>query len=53
MLFSLKKVDPSKTGTLEAAAKPEPPPPVQEQKKASKSPFRSLSLFKVKVSTLS
>ncbi|XP_035015717.2 breast carcinoma-amplified sequence 1 isoform X3 [Hippoglossus stenolepis] len=43
-----QKVDPSKTGTLEAAAKPEPPPPVQEEKKktASKSPF--LSFFKPK-----
>ncbi|XP_023122506.1 breast carcinoma-amplified sequence 1 isoform X16 [Amphiprion ocellaris] len=41
------KVDPSKSGTLEAAAKPEPPPPVQEEKKkASKSPF--FSLFKPK-----
>ncbi|XP_029292417.1 breast carcinoma-amplified sequence 1 isoform X4 [Cottoperca gobio] len=41
------KVDPSKTGTLEAAAKPEPPPPVQEEKKkASKSSF--MSLFKPK-----
>ncbi|XP_054868966.1 breast carcinoma-amplified sequence 1 isoform X17 [Amphiprion ocellaris] len=40
-------VDPSKSGTLEAAAKPEPPPPVQEEKKkASKSPF--FSLFKPK-----
>ncbi|XP_054868964.1 breast carcinoma-amplified sequence 1 isoform X8 [Amphiprion ocellaris] len=43
-----EKVDPSKSGTLEAAAKPEPPPPVQEEKKkASKSPF--FSLFKPKV----
>ncbi|XP_023122496.1 breast carcinoma-amplified sequence 1 isoform X2 [Amphiprion ocellaris] len=42
------EVDPSKSGTLEAAAKPEPPPPVQEEKKkASKSPF--FSLFKPKV----
>ncbi|XP_071333438.1 breast carcinoma-amplified sequence 1 isoform X8 [Trachinotus anak] len=42
------KVDPSKAGTLEAAAKPEPPPPAQEEKKtASKSSF--LSLFKPKV----
>ncbi|XP_054868963.1 breast carcinoma-amplified sequence 1 isoform X7 [Amphiprion ocellaris] len=41
------EVDPSKSGTLEAAAKPEPPPPVQEEKKkASKSPF--FSLFKPK-----
>ncbi|XP_039656288.1 breast carcinoma-amplified sequence 1 isoform X10 [Perca fluviatilis] len=41
------KVDPSKAGTLEAAAKPEPPPPVQEAKKtASKSSF--FSLFKPK-----
>ncbi|XP_026224781.1 breast carcinoma-amplified sequence 1 isoform X3 [Anabas testudineus] len=46
--FRPKKVDPSKTSTLEAAAKPEPPPPVQEEKKtASKSPF--LSIFKPKV----
>ncbi|XP_071333433.1 breast carcinoma-amplified sequence 1 isoform X5 [Trachinotus anak] len=43
-----EKVDPSKAGTLEAAAKPEPPPPAQEEKKtASKSSF--LSLFKPKV----
>ncbi|XP_032377176.1 breast carcinoma-amplified sequence 1 isoform X3 [Etheostoma spectabile] len=43
-----EKVDPSKAGTLEAAAKPEPPPPVQEAKKsASKSSF--LSRFKPKV----
>ncbi|XP_054868965.1 breast carcinoma-amplified sequence 1 isoform X13 [Amphiprion ocellaris] len=43
----VQKVDPSKSGTLEAAAKPEPPPPVQEEKKkASKSPF--FSLFKPK-----
>ncbi|XP_044208753.1 breast carcinoma-amplified sequence 1 isoform X11 [Thunnus albacares] len=42
------KVDPSKAGTLEAAAKPEPPPPVQEEKKpASKPSF--FSLFKPKV----
>ncbi|XP_008285842.1 breast carcinoma-amplified sequence 1 isoform X8 [Stegastes partitus] len=41
--FRPKKVDPSKSGTLEAAAKPEPPPPVQEEKKkASKSTFFSL-----------
>ncbi|XP_069567019.1 breast carcinoma-amplified sequence 1 isoform X9 [Brachyistius frenatus] len=46
--FRPKKVDPSKAGTLEAAAKPEPPPPVQEEKKtAPKSSF--LSLFKPKV----
>ncbi|XP_062246932.1 breast carcinoma-amplified sequence 1 isoform X5 [Platichthys flesus] len=46
--FRPKKVDPSKAGTLEAAAKPEPPPPVQEEKKktGSKSPF--LSFFKPK-----
>ncbi|XP_051281190.1 breast carcinoma-amplified sequence 1 isoform X11 [Dicentrarchus labrax] len=45
--FHSKKVDPSKTSTLEAAPKPEPPPPVQEEKKtASKSPF--LSFFKPK-----
>ncbi|XP_054868968.1 breast carcinoma-amplified sequence 1 isoform X19 [Amphiprion ocellaris] len=45
--FFRPKVDPSKSGTLEAAAKPEPPPPVQEEKKkASKSPF--FSLFKPK-----
>ncbi|XP_059189995.1 breast carcinoma-amplified sequence 1 isoform X4 [Centropristis striata] len=41
------KVDPSKAGTLEAAAKQEPPPPVQEEKKpATKASF--LSLFKPK-----
>ncbi|XP_069567020.1 breast carcinoma-amplified sequence 1 isoform X10 [Brachyistius frenatus] len=46
--FFRPKVDPSKAGTLEAAAKPEPPPPVQEEKKtAPKSSF--LSLFKPKV----
>ncbi|KAK2851876.1 hypothetical protein Q5P01_008152 [Channa striata] len=45
---SKKKVDPSKAGTLEAAAKPEPQPPVPEEKQtASKTPF--LSLFKPKV----
>ncbi|XP_035863778.1 breast carcinoma-amplified sequence 1 isoform X4 [Sander lucioperca] len=42
-----EKVDPSKAGTLEAAAKPEPPPPVQEEKKTQKSSF--FSLFKPKV----
>nr|XP_040049738.1 breast carcinoma-amplified sequence 1 isoform X4 [Gasterosteus aculeatus aculeatus] len=43
-----QKVDSSKAGTLEAAAKPEPPPPVQEaQKTASTSSF--FSLFKPKV----
>lgn len=48
--FLLKKVDPSKASTLEAAAKPEPPPAVQEEKKpASKSSF--MSLFKPKVRT--
>ncbi|XP_030589462.1 breast carcinoma-amplified sequence 1 isoform X8 [Archocentrus centrarchus] len=47
-LFRQKKVDSSKAGTLEAAAKPEPPPPAQEEKKtASKSSF--LSLFKPQV----
>ncbi|MED6244762.1 hypothetical protein ATANTOWER_023617 [Ataeniobius toweri] len=46
--FRPKKVDPSKAGTLEAAAKLEPPPPVQEEKKqASKSSF--MTLFKPKV----
>ncbi|XP_059189993.1 breast carcinoma-amplified sequence 1 isoform X3 [Centropristis striata] len=46
--FRPKKVDPSKAGTLEAAAKQEPPPPVQEEKKpATKASF--LSLFKPKV----
>ncbi|XP_056241574.1 breast carcinoma-amplified sequence 1 isoform X9 [Seriola aureovittata] len=45
--FRPKKVDPSKAGTLEAAAKPEPPPPAQEEKKtASKSSF--FSFFKPK-----
>ncbi|XP_029363246.1 breast carcinoma-amplified sequence 1 isoform X3 [Echeneis naucrates] len=45
--FGLKKADPSKAGTLEAAAKPPPPPPAQEEKKtASKSSF--FSLFKSK-----
>ncbi|KAM9751768.1 breast carcinoma-amplified sequence 1 isoform 2-T2 [Menidia menidia] len=43
-----EKVDPSKTSTLEAAAKPEPPPPAQEEKKAdSKSSL--FSFFKPKV----
>ncbi|XP_049437351.1 breast carcinoma-amplified sequence 1 isoform X1 [Epinephelus fuscoguttatus] len=42
-----EKVDPSKAGTLEAAAKPEPPPPVQEEKKTGSKSF--LSLFKPKV----
>ncbi|XP_049922138.1 breast carcinoma-amplified sequence 1 isoform X6 [Epinephelus moara] len=41
-----EKVDPSKAGTLEAAAKPEPPPPVQEEKKTGSKSF--LSLFKPK-----
>ncbi|XP_071398010.1 breast carcinoma-amplified sequence 1 isoform X4 [Centroberyx affinis] len=46
-LFRSKKVDASKTSTLEAAAKPEPPPPVQEEKKpSSKTSF--LSFFKPK-----
>ncbi|KAM9751777.1 breast carcinoma-amplified sequence 1 isoform 11-T11 [Menidia menidia] len=45
--FRPKKVDPSKTSTLEAAAKPEPPPPAQEEKKAdSKSSL--FSFFKPK-----
>lgn len=41
-----QKVDPSKTGTLEAAPKPEPPPPVQVEKKPQPKIF--LSLFKPK-----
>ncbi|KAM9343181.1 breast carcinoma-amplified sequence 1 isoform 4-T5 [Pholidichthys leucotaenia] len=42
-----EKVDSSKAGTLEAAAKPEPTPPAQEEKKAaSKGSF--FSLFKSK-----
>ncbi|XP_042265227.1 breast carcinoma-amplified sequence 1 isoform X3 [Thunnus maccoyii] len=46
-VVEVQKVDPSKAGTLEAAAKPEPPPPVQEEKKpASKPSF--FSLFKPK-----
>ncbi|XP_026189484.1 breast carcinoma-amplified sequence 1 isoform X4 [Mastacembelus armatus] len=45
-LFRTKKVDPSKAGTLEAAAKPEQPAPVQEEKKtATKPTFR---FFKTK-----
>ncbi|KAM9343179.1 breast carcinoma-amplified sequence 1 isoform 2-T3 [Pholidichthys leucotaenia] len=45
--FHPKKVDSSKAGTLEAAAKPEPTPPAQEEKKAaSKGSF--FSLFKSK-----
>ncbi|XP_054912955.1 breast carcinoma-amplified sequence 1 isoform X2 [Poeciliopsis prolifica] len=43
-----EKVDPSKAGTLEAAAKPEPPPPVQEEKKLTSKPS-FMSLFKPKV----
>ncbi|XP_077411438.1 breast carcinoma-amplified sequence 1 isoform X2 [Vanacampus margaritifer] len=47
--FRPKKVDPSKAGTLEATAKPDPPPPVHEEKKnPSKSSF--LSFFKPKAS---
>ncbi|XP_068589616.1 breast carcinoma-amplified sequence 1 isoform X7 [Cebidichthys violaceus] len=46
--FRSKKVDSSKDGTLEAAAKPEPPPPVQEEKKAAPTPA-FFSLFKPKV----
>ncbi|GAA6216692.1 proteoglycan 4-like isoform X12 [Lates japonicus] len=47
-LFSSKKADPSKAGTLEAAAKPEPPPPAQEEKKTDSKPS-FFSLFKPKV----
>ncbi|XP_077368947.1 breast carcinoma-amplified sequence 1 [Festucalex cinctus] len=47
--FRSKKVDPSKAGTLEATAKPDPPPPVHEDKKnPSKSSF--LTFFKPKAS---
>ncbi|XP_077467632.1 breast carcinoma-amplified sequence 1 isoform X2 [Stigmatopora argus] len=43
------EVDPSKAGTLEATARPEPPPPVHEEKNMpSKSSF--LSFFKPKAS---
>lgn len=49
LLFSLKKVDPSKTSTLEAAAKPEPPPPAQEEKKTPSKASPFLSFFKPKV----
>ncbi|XP_053704327.1 breast carcinoma-amplified sequence 1 isoform X2 [Synchiropus splendidus] len=42
-----KKVDPSKTGTLEAAAKPEPPPPAQDEKQANMK-FSFLDFFKFK-----
>ncbi|KAG7520078.1 hypothetical protein JOB18_022411 [Solea senegalensis] len=45
--FRSKKVDPSKTGTLEAAAKPEPPPPVQEEKNTAPT-VSFFSLFKPK-----
>ncbi|KAM9751776.1 breast carcinoma-amplified sequence 1 isoform 10-T10 [Menidia menidia] len=46
-VVNVQKVDPSKTSTLEAAAKPEPPPPAQEEKKAdSKSSL--FSFFKPK-----
>ncbi|XP_040049745.2 breast carcinoma-amplified sequence 1 isoform X5 [Gasterosteus aculeatus] len=44
--FRSKKVDSSKAGTLEAAAKPEPPPVQEAQKTASTSSF--FSLFKPK-----
>nr|XP_043894792.1 breast carcinoma-amplified sequence 1 isoform X2 [Solea senegalensis] len=44
---SAEKVDPSKTGTLEAAAKPEPPPPVQEEKNTAPT-VSFFSLFKPK-----
>ncbi|XP_058500212.1 breast carcinoma-amplified sequence 1 isoform X7 [Solea solea] len=43
----VQKVDPSKTGTLEAAAKPEPPPPVQEEKNTAPT-VSFFSLFKPK-----
>ncbi|XP_077467655.1 breast carcinoma-amplified sequence 1 isoform X5 [Stigmatopora argus] len=47
--FFRPKVDPSKAGTLEATARPEPPPPVHEEKNMpSKSSF--LSFFKPKAS---
>ncbi|XP_049922140.1 breast carcinoma-amplified sequence 1 isoform X8 [Epinephelus moara] len=46
VVVEVQKVDPSKAGTLEAAAKPEPPPPVQEEKKTGSKSF--LSLFKPK-----
>lgn len=47
-VVEVQKVDSSKAGTQDAAAKPEPPPPAQEEKKsASKSPF--LSFFKPQV----
>ncbi|KAM8830483.1 breast carcinoma-amplified sequence 1 isoform 3-T4 [Synchiropus picturatus] len=42
-----KKVDPSKTGTLEAAAKSEPPPPAQDEKQANMK-FSFLDFFKFK-----
>ncbi|XP_055366273.1 breast carcinoma-amplified sequence 1 isoform X2 [Betta splendens] len=46
LVVEAERLDPSKTSTLEAVAKPEPPPPAQEEKKpASKSPF---DLFKPK-----
>ncbi|XP_068589614.1 breast carcinoma-amplified sequence 1 isoform X5 [Cebidichthys violaceus] len=48
VVVEIKKVDSSKDGTLEAAAKPEPPPPVQEEKKAAPTPA-FFSLFKPKV----
>ncbi|XP_026189482.1 breast carcinoma-amplified sequence 1 isoform X2 [Mastacembelus armatus] len=45
-VIDAQKVDPSKAGTLEAAAKPEQPAPVQEEKKtATKPTFR---FFKTK-----
>ncbi|KAM8830487.1 breast carcinoma-amplified sequence 1 isoform 7-T8 [Synchiropus picturatus] len=45
--FGSKKVDPSKTGTLEAAAKSEPPPPAQDEKQANMK-FSFLDFFKFK-----
>ncbi|XP_042348593.1 breast carcinoma-amplified sequence 1 isoform X10 [Plectropomus leopardus] len=45
-LFRPKKVDPSKAGTLEAAAKPELPPPAEEEKKPTSKSL--LSFFKPK-----
>ncbi|XP_042348590.1 breast carcinoma-amplified sequence 1 isoform X7 [Plectropomus leopardus] len=45
-VVDMQKVDPSKAGTLEAAAKPELPPPAEEEKKPTSKSL--LSFFKPK-----
>ncbi|CAB1336629.1 unnamed protein product [Coregonus sp. 'balchen'] len=50
-LFSKKKIDASKTATLEASAKPKPPPaPAPEEEKKPAAAKSSFSLFKPKAS---